>query len=288
MSGKMRLQNLVRFAMATVLLFSAMALQCDTSKAQVAGSDRQIPLPDGEISRSGLLTAWLIDPTTRYDHGVLGDAIEAGGFIVERAGKRLVYRLPPDAVFEDRRVRLADLDGDGAPEAIIVKSYLNRGAAIAVYRILPDRIEPLAETEAVGSRNRWLNPVGVADFSGTGKPVIAAVVTPHLAGSLRWYSLTGSTLSEIAQINGYTNHIIGKRDLDLARIVKVLPDGPPHIVIPALDRRSLAAISLRGGAAHVARTWHVGSHIDGLKIEAHLQARLATASGQLTVDLKGQ
>lgn len=78
-------------------------------------------------------------------------------------------------------MRLANLDGHGTPEAIIVKSYLSRGAAIAVYRILPDRIEPLAETEAVGSRDRWLNPVGVADFSETGGPVIAAVVTPHLA-----------------------------------------------------------------------------------------------------------
>jgi hypothetical protein len=284
----MRVQALVRLAMATILSFGAMALQCDTSKAQVAGSDRQVPLPDGEISRSGLLTAWLIDPTARYDHGVLGDAIEAGGFIVERAGKRLVYRLPTDAVFEDRRVRLADLDGDGAPEAIVVKSYLNRGAAIAAYRILPDRIEPLAETEAVGSRNRWLNPVGVADFGGTGRPVIAAVVTPHLAGSLRWYSLTGSTLTEIARINGYTNHIIGKRDLDLAGIVKVPPDGPPLIVIPTLDRRSLAAISLQSGAARIVRTWHVASHIDGLKIDAHLQARLATASGHITIDLKGE
>ncbi len=100
--------------------------------------------------------------------------------------------------------------------------------------------------------------------------------------------MTGSMLTEIARINGYTNHIIGKRDLDLASIVKVPPDGPPLIVIPALDRRSLAAISLQGGAAHIVRTWHVGSRIDGLEIDAHLQARLAMESGQLTVDLKGQ
>jgi hypothetical protein len=154
MSKKMQWHNLVRFVMTTGLFFGAMALRCDTSKAQVAAPDRHTPLPDGEISKSGPFTAWLIDPTTRYGHAVLGDAIEAGGFVVERSGTRLTYRLPPDAVFEDRRVRLADMDGDGVPEAIIVKSYLSRGAAIAVYRILPDRIEPLAETEAVGSRNR--------------------------------------------------------------------------------------------------------------------------------------
>ena len=191
----MERRMLVRLAATISLSLGSSALLPAKPMAQAGVSDPQIALPDGEVSKAGPFTAWLIDPTTRYNHGVLGDAIEAGGFVVERGKKRLVYRLAPDAVFEDRRVRLADLNGDGVPEAIIVKAYLQRGAAIAVYRIGADRIDPLAESEAIGTRNRWLNPIGVADFAGTGKPMIAAVITPHLAGSLRLYSLSGSTLN---------------------------------------------------------------------------------------------
>ncbi|MDP3600067.1 MAG: hypothetical protein Q8R85_02740 [Bosea sp. (in: a-proteobacteria)] len=206
-------------------------------------------LPDGEVTKSGGLTAYLVDPTTRYGHGVLGDAIEAGGFVVERDGQRLLFRLGADAVFEDRRVRLADLDGDGQPEAIVVKAYLDRGAALAVYSIGRHAIEPLAEGPAIGQRNRWLNPVGVADFTGSGQAMLAAVFTPHLAGSLRLYRLSGTSLVEVTRIDGFTNHRLGERDLDLARIGDVDGDGTPEIVIPSLSRQDLAAIGFKSGRA---------------------------------------
>jgi hypothetical protein len=206
-------------------------------------------LPDGEVTRSAGITANLVDPTTRYGHGVLGDAIEAGGFAVERDGQRLLFRLGADAVFEDRRVRLADLDGDGQPEAIVVKAYLDRGAALSVYRIGRHAIEPLAESAAIGQRNRWLNPVGVADFTGSGQAMLAAVITPHLAGSLRLYRLAGSALVEVSRIDGFTNHRLGERDLDLARIGDIDGDGNPEIVIPSLSRQDLAAIGFKGGRA---------------------------------------
>jgi hypothetical protein len=208
-------------------------------------------LPDGEVARSAGVTAYLVDPTTRYGHGVLGDAIEAGGFVVERDGQRLLFRLGADAVFEDRRVRLADLDGDGEPEAIVVKAYLDRGAALAVYRIGRHAIEPLAEGPAIGQRNRWLNPVGVADFTGSGQSMLAAVVTPHLAGSLRLYRLSGAALVEVSRIDGFTNHRLGERDLDLARIGDIDGDGTPEIVIPSLSRQDLAAIGFKSGRAVV-------------------------------------
>lgn len=231
---------------ASLLLCALIASGITPSHAQSDTPPRR--LPDTEVTRLGSLSAYLIEPTTRYDHAVLGDAIEAGGFAIERNGQRLLYRLNDDSVFEDRRVRLADLDGDGQPEAIVVKSYQKRGAAIAVYRILADRIEPLAESPAIGTRHRWLNPAGIANFTGSGEIMIAAVITPHLAGSLRLYRLAGSALQEVARIDGYTNHIIGSRDLDLGRLADVDGDGVPEIVLPSIDRRSLAAISFKQGA----------------------------------------
>jgi hypothetical protein len=238
---------MLRHRAGRLIVATAFAIGCGCG----AQAQDLLRLPDGEVTRSAGLTAYLVDPTTRYGHGVLGDAIEAGGFVVEREGKRLLFRLGPEAVFEDRRVRLADLDGDGQPEAIVVKAYLDRGAALAIYRIGRHTIEPLAEGPAIGQRNRWLNPVGVADFTGSGQAMLAAVVTPHLAGSLRLYRLSGTALVEVSRIDGFTNHRLGERDLDLARIGDIDEDGTPDIVIPSLSRQDLAAISFKGGRAVV-------------------------------------
>ncbi len=204
-------------------------------------------LPDTEVTSSGGVSAWLIDPTTRYGHAVLGDAIEAGGFAVSRGGATLTYTLDAKSVFEDRRVRLADIDGDGLPEAILVKAYLDRGAAIAVYKILPTRIVALAESAPIGKRHRWLNILGAGNFSGSGETTIAAIVTPHLSGSLRFYRREGARLVEIARKDGYTSHIIGSRDIDLGRVHDIDGDGAPDILAPASDRRALAGLAFRGG-----------------------------------------
>jgi hypothetical protein len=241
-----------------------------------AASDAR--LPDTEVTQHRGMSAYLIDATRRYRHAVLGDDIEAGGFAVEWRGQRLTFRLPGDAVFEDRRVRLADLDGDGRPEAIVVKAYLDRGAALAVYRILDDRIETMAEGPAIGQPNRWLNPVGVAGFSDGREPLIAAVVTPHLAGSLRLYRHAGAALVEVARIDGYTNHIIGSRDLDLGRIADVDGDGVPEVVLPTLDRTTLVAISFRDGARVVRKA----------DLPGRMTALIAVRGAQADVAIEGK
>lgn len=208
-------------------------------------------LPDAIITESRGITAWLVDPTLRYAHGVLGDAIEAGGFVVMNNGKQLYYKLGENAVFEDRRVRLVDIDGDGKLEAIIIKSYLNRGACIAIYKIEAEKIVPFVESEAIGSPNRWLNIIGSDEFTQKGKITIAAVITPHLAGSLRLYEFKNNQLTEINRVNGYTNHIIGERNLDLFAIANLQHDTVKSIVIPTLDRQSLAVINFKNGKMNI-------------------------------------
>ena len=74
------------------------------------------------------------DPTTRYDHGVLGDAVEWGSLTLGLAdGTRRRIILPQVLVFEDTSPRIADLDGDGQPEVIVVESHQSKGARLAVY-----------------------------------------------------------------------------------------------------------------------------------------------------------
>lgn len=211
-------------------------------------------LPDADVTVFQTYRAWLTGPTASYGHAVLGDGIEAQGFTVEDGTRAFSYRLPADAVFEDRRVRLFDLDRDGRPEALIVKSYLDRGAALALFRIGASGIFELAESEPIGTRYRWLNPVGVGNFTSGGSPLIAAVITPHLAGSLRLYKLDGLRLQEVARLDGFTNHIIGSRDLDLAHIFVAGDSGRHEILIPSLDRLSLNVIGLSEGGILNVRT----------------------------------
>lgn len=61
-----------------------------------------------------------------------------------------------------------DQDQDGRDEAIVVQSYLDEGAALAVFAMGRDGVTFISEVPAIGRANRWLNPVGAGDFDGDG------------------------------------------------------------------------------------------------------------------------
>lgn len=223
-------------------------------------ASRLAPPPAGAIPQSRaapgsgrIASAWLADPTTRYDHGVLGDQIEAAALRLRtRDGKVLTYRLPGDSVFEDLEPRIVALD-DGAA-VLVVRSYLARGAALALYRVARGRIETLAQSEPIGQPNRWLNPVRAADFDGDGRIEIPAVVTPHLSGKLTLYRREGAVLARIAERAGYSTHFIGSTVLAMRAIADIDGDGVVDIIVPSLDRRRLIAVSFAGGKSRELRS----------------------------------
>jgi hypothetical protein len=207
-------------------------------------------LPDGELSRGAgaVREAFLTDPTTRYGHGVLGDAVEAGGVAFVLAnGNRHYFRLGPESVFEDRKVRLADIDGDGVEEGIVVRSYLDRGAALAIVEIDFPKSYVLAETPPIGRPNRWLNPVGAADLDGDGAVEIAFVRTPHIGGVLEIHRYADERLEKVAERSGFSNHRIGSRALGLSLVLDADGDGLEDVVAPDQSRTTLVALSFAGG-----------------------------------------
>jgi hypothetical protein len=152
-----------------------------------------------------ILRADLVDPTGRYDHAVLGDALEWGGLRLVVGDRTVTLTLPETRVFEDIEARLADVTGDGAPEVIVVETDLALGASLAVYG--PDG--KIAATGFIGQPNRWLAPAGIADFDGDGRIEIAYVDRPHLLKDLVFVRLEGDRLVETLRLPGLTNHRIG-------------------------------------------------------------------------------
>lgn len=161
----------------------------------------------GPVAASAqIIAADYVQPTTRYDHGVLGDAVEWGGLRLRLAdGREVTHSLPDALVFEDIAPRLADLDGDGAPEVIVVESALTQGARLAIW----GAAGRITATPHIGMRNRWLAPVGAADLDGDGQVEIAYVDRPHLARVLRVWRYEAGRLTEVAAVEGFSNHRIG-------------------------------------------------------------------------------
>jgi len=145
-------------------------------------------------------------PTTRYAHAVLGDAVEWGALVLTLSdGLQLRLTLPEARVFEDLAPRLADLDGDGAPEVIVIETDRTLGASLAIY----DTTGKIAATPYIGRTNRWLAPVGAGDLDGDGLVELAYIDRPHLAKTLRIWRYVDRALVPVADLTGLTNHKIG-------------------------------------------------------------------------------
>lgn len=239
-------------------------------------SDRPAPagaLPDTEISRGSgsVRSAWLAAPTDLYGHGVLGDAIEAGAVVAMLAdGSTARYDLGDDAVFEDRMARIVDMDGDGRDELLVVKSFLSAGAALTLLSVNGSELVAAAEAPAIGMANRWLNPVGVADFDGDGQAEAAAVITPHIGGTLQLYERRGRKLVEDHAQFGFSNHAMGSRELALAAVSDVNGDQVPDIVVPDAGRRNLLAVTFAQGTYRELARWPIAGRLATAVLAADL------------------
>ncbi|WP_425098218.1 FG-GAP repeat domain-containing protein [Tropicibacter sp. S64] len=187
--------------------------------------------------------------TDEYGHGVLGGLRDAKVLTIHLripGDARITcpkgVRLPEGQVFEDIAPRLADLDGDGMPEILAVRSTVNGGASLVVY----DRFgRERAATPPIGQRNRWLAPVGAADLDGDGAMEIAYVDRPHLAKVLRIWRYDGVSLREVAAAEGVSNHRIGREHI--AGGVRNCGQGPEMIVADG-DFDRLLALRFTGTA----------------------------------------
>lgn len=215
------------------------------------GRRAQNGLPDGRVATRAtgdIAEAWYGEPTRRYAHAILGDAIEAGSLHVNtRDGKTLTLRLPQSEVFEDRTPRLADLDGDGTTEIITIRSSSNKGGSVTVYGVIDGKLQQMATNGFIGRSNRWLNIAGIADFDGRPGLEIAFVRTPHIGGTLFFYGYRNGKLQRVGAIDGFSNHAIGALEMRLSAITDIDGDGKIELALPSNNRASLRIVELRPG-----------------------------------------
>ncbi len=192
----------------SIFLFSSHVSACESLKSD----DSDFPESAAQSSSdTGIATAWYDGGTGRYRHGVLGDAIEPSILrVTSTAGCTYSVELGRPHVFEDIQTRLADIDQQPGDEVITIRSHQNYGAQIAIYQLTDGGLTLLTETPYIGTANRWLAPVGIADFNNDGDLDIAFVDRPHLAKTLRVWSYRDGELQQIASRSGYSNHRIGE------------------------------------------------------------------------------
>lgn len=168
-----------------------------------------------EASGTGVTMAWYGSATEIYQHAVLGDGIEAHTLYVRTDSMAadecaIGITLDDDSVFEDVTPRIADVTGDGINNVITIESHQDVGASLAIYGVNDGELAKQVTTPHIGQSNRWLAPVGVADFNNDGSPDVAIIVTPHLAGILQIWSFKDDTAQRLASQPGFSNHRIGE------------------------------------------------------------------------------
>lgn len=213
-------------------------------------------LPDGALPGSRLTSgrarirhAWLADPTRRLGASAIG-AWVAGALVVEDdATREHRLQLPLDQAFEDTEPRLVELDADGTPSVVAVRSSLDRGASLVVARLEGEGLLRIAaETPPLGRPHAWLNPIGFGDVDGDGRLDIVVVVSPDDGGRLQVLDLEGTSFRTRYDLKGVSNHVPGTMTARLGVIADFDGDKVLDVAVPSGDRTRLRILSFRGGA----------------------------------------
>jgi hypothetical protein len=238
-------------------------------------------LPDArllvdESQRLLLLTG----PTRRYEHGVLGDGLEAASITLIETQPTpqvaLTISIPDPGVIEGIAPIWADLTGDGKREIIVTLSNVDQGAQVVVFS---EAGEQIAAGPAIGTGYRWRHQLAVAPFGPDGELELVDVLTPHIGGVVEFYRLEGDTLRIVAQVRGYISHVIRTRNLDMAAAGDFDGDERVELLLPSQARTELGGIRRTVDGAEVA--WTVA--VEGV-VSTNLAA-VTLADGSMAIGL---
>jgi hypothetical protein len=220
-------------------------------------------LPDARLVQDehGIIRI-LTDSTDEYDHGVLGDSLEARSVSwieVSSEFKELRRVEPPGGeVIEGIRPLLGDLDGDGRLETIVTLSDYTGGAR---YAVLSPEGEFIGESSPIGQGYRWRHQIAVAPFGPEGQLELVGVRTPHIGGVVEYFQLVGDELVQVAQLTGLTSHKIGSRNLDMAIAGDLDGEGSIELLLPDPSFENLGAVRRTIAGAEVVWSLPLGERL---------------------------
>ncbi|ANU21872.1 hypothetical protein [Planococcus donghaensis] len=186
----------------------------------------------------------LTQPSTRYDHGILGDQIEATGFAIIDGDKKEVVQetsVPQKDVIESLKPIWVDWDQNGTKEIILTLSNDQEGARLVLY---DEAGKQLAEGEPLGQSHRWRHALTVEAFHSTDKLELAEITTPHIGGNLQFieWDQENKRLKVVASGSEYSTHSIGSKNLDMHTSVDSNSDGQIELWVPSQRKDELIGI----------------------------------------------
>lgn len=240
-------------------------------------------LPDARILVDGtgrLLV--LTGATTRHGHGALGDRVEAASITLldPRRIPRLAVTvtMPPPRVVEGIAPLWVDLTGDGRRDIVVTASDDQAGGRIQVFS---ETGKMIAFGPAFTQGSRWRHPIAVAAFGPDGERELAVVRTPHLGGVVEFYRVADGRLTIVAELGGFTSHVLGSRNLDMAAAGDFDGDGHAELLLPDQALTALGGIRRTGDGAVVAWTVPLGGRLStNLSAVGVAGGRLAVGAGR--------
>lgn len=205
--------------------------------------------PDAQITVSATdqIAVYAEATDQRYVHGIMGDNLEGAALVVLQLTDNLLeivarVDLPGEAIYEGLAPMWADVNQDGIEDLITTISDSRNGSRIRVYLFDGEQITGSVDGPAIGTGFRWQHQLAWGAFGPNGEMELVEVRTPHIGGIVRFYQFTGDAMQIVAELPGYTSHLIGSRNLDMAVAGDYNGDGQPEIVLPSQDRTRIAGI----------------------------------------------
>lgn len=210
------------------------------------------------VSATGLIAVYT-QPTIRYPHGVFGDEIEAGALEILQIDGDILRRVGlvqlENIVFEGLYPFWADVDQDGEQDIVTTISGGGLGAGLRVYRTDGSL---LAESDRIDLSNRWRHQIAYAPFGPQGEYELVEIQTPHIGGIVQFLRYVPQTdrLEVVARAGGYTSHVYGSRNIEMAVAGDFDGDGQPEVVVTTQDGTRL--VGLRHGVGdRVEEVWSI-------------------------------
>jgi hypothetical protein len=201
------------------------------------------------VNSDGLIALYIGATNQRYVHGILGDNFEGAALVVIRLtdtqfGVIARVDLEGEDVYEGLAPFWADVNGDGSADLVTTVSNSTEGTRIRVYLFDGEQIIGEVAGPAAGQGGRWRHALAWGPFGPGGENQLVAVLTPHVNGTVEFYryNAEAQTLDVVAQQAGYTSHVIGTINLDMAVGGDFNGDGQAEIVLPSQDRTRIVGL----------------------------------------------